>query len=337
MCKRITVIGDGGMGTVCAVMLAENGQDVTMWSAFADQAADLNRDRENRRFLPGCRFPDNLRVTADGAEALADVSLIISAVPTQYMRSVWQGLKPHCQDGLRICSVAKGIENGTILRPTEILADVLGEKLAAVAALSGPSIAPEIAAGLPASVAVASESEELARTVQELIARPYFRVYTNSDLVGVELAGATKNVIAIAAGMIDGMKFGDNAKAALVTRGLAEITRLGLAAGAKAETFAGLAGIGDLVTTCISPVGRNRSFGQALGSGKSVDEILAETQAVVEGVATTRSLVELANKLKVDMPITQSICSILFENMDPKMALIELMTRPLRAETEIFN
>lgn len=334
MCKRITVIGDGGMGTACAVMLAENHNAVTLWSAFPDQAAELIAHRENRRFLPGCELPESLTITSDGAEALADVSLVISAVPTQYMRSVWQGLEPHCPAGVSICSVAKGIENGTLLRPTEILADVLGDKLYGVAALSGPSIAPEIAQRLPASVTVASTSGELATSVQTAISHPYFRVYTNTDLVGVELAGATKNVIAIAAGMIDGMQFGDNAKAALVTRGLAEITRLGIAAGARAETFAGLAGIGDLVTTCISPVGRNRSFGQAIGKGKSAEEILAGMQAVVEGVATTRSMVELAKKLGVILPITQAIYDVLFEKMDPKAALVELMTRPLRAEDQ---
>lgn len=332
MRKRITVIGDGGMGTVCAVMLAENGHEVTLWSAFANQAAELQANRENRRFLPGCKLPDNLAVTTDGSEALAGASLVISAVPTQYMRSVWQGLRPCCRADLSVCSVAKGIENETLLRPTEILTDVLGENVGSVAALSGPSIAPEIAGQLPASVAVASASEKLASSVQDLIARPYFRVYTNPDLIGVELAGAMKNVIAIAAGMIDGMQFGDNAKAALVTRGLAEITRLGIAAGARAETFAGLAGIGDLVTTCISPLGRNRSFGQAVGSGKNVEETLAGMQAVVEGVATTRSVVELAKKLKVKMPITQAIYDVLFEKMDPRVALVELMTRPLRAE-----
>lgn len=332
MCKQITVIGDGGMGTICAVMLAENGNAVTLWSAFADQAAELISKRENRKFLPGCKLPEDLKITTDGAEALAEASLVISAVPTQYMRRVWQNLEPHCRASLPICSVAKGIENRTLLRPTEIITEVLGEKLCSVAALSGPSIAPEIAKSLPASVTVASTVPELATLVQTAISRAYFRVYTNTDLVGVELAGATKNVIAIAAGMIDGMKFGDNAKAALVTRGLAEITRLGIAAGARAETFAGLAGIGDLVTTCISPVGRNRSFGQAIGSGKSVEETLAEMQAVVEGVATTQSMVELAKKLEVNMPITQAIYDVLFEQMDPREALVELMTRPLRAE-----
>ncbi len=332
MSKRITVIGDGGMGTVCAVMLAENGYEVMLWSAFEDQAAELEANRENLRFLPGCKLPAGISVTAEGAKALTEVSLVISAVPTQYIRQVWQGLKPCCKADVGICSVAKGIENDTLLRPTEILADVLGSAAGELAALSGPSIAPEIAAQLPASVAVASTSTKLATMIQDRISRPYFRVYTNPDLIGLELAGATKNVIAIAAGLIDGLGLGDNAKAALVTRGLSEIVRLGTAAGANPETFAGLAGIGDLVTTCISPVGRNRSFGHAVGSGKSVAEALAETNAVVEGVATTSSVVELAKKLNVEMPITQAIFGVIFGGIDPKTATDKLMTRPLRAE-----
>jgi len=332
MSERITVIGDGGMGTICAVMLAENGQAVTLWSAFETQAQELLRHRENRRFLPGCKLPDNIDITAEPAKALDGASLVISAVPTQYTRSVWQGLTPNCPAELSVCSVTKGIENGTLLRPTEILADVLGDKLCAAGALSGPSVAPELAQRHPASVAVASRSDELSRRVQDLVTRPYFRVYTNRDIVGVELAGATKNIIAIAAGMLDGLGSGDNAKATLVTRGLAEITRLGVAAGARPETFAGLAGLGDLVTTCISPVGRNRCFGQAIGQGKSVAEALAGVDAVVEGVATTRSVAELAAKFGVEMPITQGVFAVLFEGADPQAVRDDLMTRPLGAE-----
>ncbi|MCD4823292.1 MAG: NAD(P)-dependent glycerol-3-phosphate dehydrogenase [Phycisphaerae bacterium] len=334
MSLRFTIIGDGGMGTVCAVMLAENGGGVRIWSAFADQADELAAHRENRRFLPGCMLPESIEITSDDSHAFDNTDIIISAVPTQYMRSVWSRLKEHCPPGLAICSVAKGIENGTLQRPTEILLDVLGETDRPVAALSGPSIAPEIADKLPATVAVASSSAGLAATIQRCLARPYFRVYTNPDLIGVELAGAMKNVIAIAAGVVDGLGFGNNAKAALLTRGLVEISRLGLAAGAHAETFAGLAGMGDLVTTCFSPVGRNRSFGEAIGSGKTLEQALGETPAVVEGVPTTRSVVELARKLNVEMPITQGIYQVLFENKPAKQAIANLMTRPLRAESE---
>jgi glycerol-3-phosphate dehydrogenase (NAD(P)+) len=218
------------------------------------------------------------------------------------------------------------------MTPTQILADVLGSECGELAALSGPSIAPEIAAHMPATVTIASASPEFAAKVQAAITRPYFRAYTNSDIIGVELAGATKNVIAIAAGMIDGMKLGDNAKAALLARGLAEITRLGVKAGAKTETFAGLSGVGDLVTTCISPIGRNRSFGQAIGEGQTVEQALGATQSVVEGVATTKSVVALADKLGVEMPITQAIYDVLFRGVDVRSAIKGLMGRPLKSE-----
>lgn len=331
------MIGDGAMGTICAIMLAENGHKVRLWSAFADAAEELTRTRENRRFLPGPKLPENIEVTADDSLALEGAELVFSAVPTQFIRNVWQRLAGYCPKGLPICSVAKGVENGTLLRPSEVLLEVLDGSSKSdrpIAVLSGPSIAPEIADKLPATVAIAATSSELAQQVQEAISRPYFRAYTNPDLVGVELAGATKNVIAIAAGILDGMGCGDNAKAALLARGLAEITRLGLAMEARSETFAGLAGVGDLVTTCISPVGRNRCFGQAIGQGKTVQEALSATNSVVEGVATTRSVVELARKLRVEMPITEAIHEVLFDQKSPTEAVEALMNRPLRSETD---
>jgi len=334
MAGKVVVIGDGAMGTVCAIMLAENGLAVRLWSAFPEAAEDVARRRENVRFLPGRRLPETIELTGQDAGIFQDAELAISAVPTQFMRSVWQRLSRHCPPGLAVCSVAKGIENNTLLRPTQILLDVLnsGPPGRAVAALSGPSIAPEVADGLPATVTIASRDADLARRVQQLLKRPYFRVYTNADLVGVEVAGASKNVIAIAAGILDGLSAGDNAKAALVTRGLAEITRLGLALGARPETFAGLAGVGDLVTTCISPMGRNRSFGEAIGKGKTVAEALAATESVVEGVPTTVSVVELARKHGVEMPITQSVHDVLFAGKSPRDAISDLMARPLKAE-----
>jgi glycerol-3-phosphate dehydrogenase (NAD(P)+) len=234
--------------------------------------------------------------------------------------------------------VAKGIENGTLLRPTQIIRDVLdggsGTPAAArpLAALSGPSIAPELARKLPATVAVASDAAAFAADLQGLFARPYFRVYTNDDLLGVEIAGATKNVIAIAAGILDGLSAGVNAKAALLTRGLVEITRLGVALGARAETFAGLAGVGDLVTTCFSPIGRNRSFGEAVGAGGAVREVLDATEAVVEGVATTAGVVELAAKARVEMPIAEAVHEVLFAARRPQDAIAELMNRPAKGE-----
>jgi len=321
------------MGTICGIMLCENGHDVTVWSAFAEAAAQMNSARENRKFLPGYPLPDNMAVTADGAEAFNGAELIISAVPTQFVRTVWSRLAEYYKAAIPICSVAKGIENGTLLRPSEILAEVLGEAVGPLAVLSGPSIAPEIADKLPATVAVAADDPELARSIRDCFVRPYFRVYTNPDMIGMELAGATKNVIAIAAGILDGLGSGDNAKAALLARGLAEITRLALALGARSDTLAGLAGVGDLVTTCISPHGRNRGFGQMIGEGKTAAEALAASESVVEGEATTRSVVQLAARAGVDMPITQAVHDVLFAGKSPAEAIANLMERPPRAES----
>lgn len=329
--EHIAVIGDGGMGTICAIMLAENGYPVQLWSAFPQQAADLHAHRENRRFLPGASFPESLHVTADAAEAFAGATWILSAVPTQFSREVWTRLAPSLPAGVPICSVTKGVEVETQRRPTQVLSDVLG-KDQPLAVLSGPSIAPEIAEKLPATVIVACKDAAVASRIQACMTRPYFRVYTSEDVVGVELAGATKNVIAIAAGILDGLRFGDNAKAALLARGIAEIARLGVAAGARAETFFGVSGVGDLVTTCISPMGRNRSFGEDIGLGKSLDEALAAREGVVEGVATTNGVLALARHLGVDMPITAAVHAVLFEGKNPRDAIAELMTRPLRAE-----
>jgi glycerol-3-phosphate dehydrogenase (NAD(P)+) len=335
MGSRISIIGDGAMATVCAIMLAENAHRVRLWSAFPEAAEQLARTRENRRFLPGFRLPDAVEVTADDRRALPDAELAISAVPTQFMRGVWRRLAEHCPEHLPICSVAKGIENTTLLRPTQIIRDVLNggdESRRSVAALSGPSIAPEVARKLPATVVAASEDEPFANHVQSVFTRPYFRVYTNTDLLGVEVAGATKNIIAIAAGILDGLAAGDNAKAALLTRGLVEITRLGVAMGARAETFAGLAGVGDLVTTCISPVGRNRSFGERVGRGATVEQATGAASGVVEGVSTTASVMELASRFRVEMPITRAVHEVLFRQRRPSDAIESLMARPVKPE-----
>lgn len=332
MVTKVTVIGDGAMGTICAIMLAENGHDVVLWSAFEDQAREMLDTRENKRFLPGVRLPENISITCDGAVALYGAAFAISAVPTEFLRNVWGTLTPHTSADLPVCSVTKGVENGTLLRPTEIITEVLGNSTRPVAALSGPSIAPEIAQKLPATVVVAGKSPELIRQIQQCISRDYFRVYTNGDLIGVELAGATKNIIAIAAGCLDGLNGGVNAKAALLTRGLVEITKLGIACHADAKTFAGLAGMGDLVTTCFSPVGRNRTFGQAIGSGQTVAQATEAASGIVEGLSTTKSVNELAAKKNVDMPITKAIYQVLFEAVPPQRAVTSLMTRPLKGE-----
>ena len=247
------------------------------------------------------------------------------------MRPVWQRLKQYANTAVPIVSVTKGIENDTLLRPSQIITSVLGEKIKVVV-LSGPTIAEEIAKKLPATATASSKDERLAGTVQEIFNTPYLRVYRNSDVIGVELAGAMKNVIAIAAGIVDGIKIGDNAKAALLCRGLAEITRLGVALGAREQTFAGLSGLGDLVTTCISPTGRNRSFGQRIGKGATIKESIEATQSVVEGAATCKSVMDMARKYRIDMPITEAVYQILFQGKSVSAAIGELMARKLKAE-----
>lgn len=331
MAKFISIIGDGAMGTVLAMMLCRKGIDVRMWGYDAGQLAETAKARENKRFLPGYELPEPLEFESDDKNIFDDAQFVVSAVPCQFMRSVWQRLKPFFNQSLPVVTVAKGIEKNTLMRPDEILLDVLGDETE-VAALSGPTIADELARQLPATAAAASTDETLAIKVQYTFNTPYFRIYTNTDIVGVELAGALKNVIAIAAGIIDGVEGGDNAKAALLSRGLAEITRLGVAMGARPETFAGLTGLGDLVTTCISPKGRNRSFGERVGRGLTTEQALAKTNSVVEGVDTCKSVCELAAKHKVEMPITFAVYQILFEGKSVEQAISELMQRELKAE-----
>ncbi len=330
---NVAIIGDGGMGSVLSILLCEKGIATRMWGYDAPQLAEIERRRENTKFLPGYRLPEALLFEAQDDRAMAHAQVIISAVPCQYMRKVWTRLAKHVPEGVSIVSVAKGIENDTLLRPTQILADVLG-KGTAVAALSGPTIADELARRLPATACVATEDEALARKVQYLFTCPWLRVYTNTDLIGVELAGAMKNVVAIAAGIIDGIGAGDNAKAALLARGLAEITRLGLAMEAREATFAGLTGLGDLVTTCISPKGRNRSFGERIGRGLAVEQALRATESVVEGVWTCKSVTALAARHRVEMPITQAVYEVLFEGKPVRMAIEDLMNRRLKPECE---
>jgi glycerol-3-phosphate dehydrogenase (NAD(P)+) len=327
----VTIIGDGGMGTVLSMLLCEKGIATRMWGYNAEQLAQIERQRENVKFLPGYKLPESLEFEARDERAMAGADLIVSAVPCQYMRRIWTRLKGHTPAGAPIVSVAKGIENGTLLRPTQILMDVLGDDRG-VAVLSGPTIADELARKLPATACAASEDEELARSIQQTFTSPWLRVYTNIDVIGVELAGAMKNVIAIAAGIIDGVGAGDNAKAALLARGLAEITRLGLAMGAREHTFAGLTGLGDLVTTCISPKGRNRSLGERIGRGQTLEQAQGATESVVEGVSTCESVVALARQYDVEMPITQAVYEVLFEGKPVKSAIEDLMSRRLKAE-----
>ncbi|MBN1506102.1 MAG: NAD(P)-dependent glycerol-3-phosphate dehydrogenase [Sedimentisphaerales bacterium] len=328
---NVTIVGDGGMGTVLSILLCEKGIATRMWGYDAGQLAQIERKRENTKFLPGYALPDSVVFEPRDERAMVGADLIVSAVPCQYMRSVWNRLKTRVPRAVPIVSVAKGIENGTLLRPTQIIRDVLGEG-AGLAVLSGPTIADELARKLPATACAAAEDEELARGIQQTFTCGWLRVYTNTDVVGVELAGAMKNVIAIATGIVDGIGAGDNAKAALLARGLAEITRLGVAMDAREQTFAGLTGLGDLVTTCISPTGRNRSFGERIGQGQSLAEAQGATESVVEGISTCKSVVALARQYAVEMPITQAVHDVLFDGKPVQAAIDDLMSRRPRAE-----
>ena len=321
------------MGTVMSMLLCAKKKHVQMWGHDREQLMEMAEDRENKKFLPGYKLPKNLEFEPDDEKIMKGTELILSAVPCQFIRSVWTRLKKYTPENIPIVSVAKGIENGTLLRPTQIIADVLelsdNDRLAV---LSGPTIADELARKLPATACAAGTNEKLIKQIQTTFSTTWFRVYTNTDITGVELAGAMKNVIAIAAGMIDGTRAGDNCKAALVTRGLAEIMRLGTACGARQETFIGLTGLGDLVTTCISPTGRNRSFGEKIGKGHTVELVQKSMDSVVEGIATCESVVALAQKKDVEMPITQAVYEILFRNKPVQQAIFELMNRKLKAE-----
>ncbi len=327
----MAIIGDGAMGTALGLLLAERGLSVTLWGAFPENIDEIRRTCENARYLPGYPLPKAILATADAGEALRGAELIVSAVPCQFIRGVWQRFAGLVPTGVPICSISKGIENETLLRPTQIIEQVLGRGRA-LAVLSGPSIADEVARRLPASLVAASEDGELAERIQQTFSTEWFRVYRQVDVVGVELAGATKNVIALAAGIIDGLGAGDNAKAALLARGLVEITRLGVALGAKRETFAGLAGMGDLFTTCASPHGRNRKAGEMLGRGAKTAEVIRATNSVIEGIPTTRSVVELAARNQIEMPITQQVYHVLFDDKDPREAIRDLMSRQLISE-----
>lgn len=331
MAQPAAIIGDGAMGTLSAMLLAQNGRRVRMWSAFEEHARDIRRERENKRFLPGFRLPDGFAVSTDAREVCEGADLVVIAVPTKHLRSVLERVKAALPDRALYVSVVKGIERETLLRPSQVVEAVTGPKRLAV--LSGPCLSREVAAGLPATVVVASADPKDAEAARNAFATPHFRIYTNDDPVGVELGGALKNITAIAAGICDGLELGSNAKAALVTRGLVEMTRLGAALGARAETFAGLAGLGDLVTTCASSLSRNHHVGEEIGRGRRLEEVLAEMGLVEpEGVETTRSVVALAAKHGIEMPITQEVYAVLFEGKPAPDALADLMSRRPKAE-----
>jgi glycerol-3-phosphate dehydrogenase (NAD(P)+) len=326
------------MGTVLAMLLCEKNMPVRMWGYDSEQLKEIETGRENKKFLPDYKLPEALVFESEDKRIMAGADLIVSAVPCQFMRGIWERLKKHfpksagCLSAdIPVVSVTKGIENDTLLCPSQIITDVLGEEIKCVV-LSGPTISDELARRLPATACVACRDESLAKEIQHAFVTNWLRIYTNTDVVGVELAGAMKNVIAIAAGIVDGMGLGDNAKAALLSRGLAEITRLGIACGARHPTFAGLTGVGDLVTTCISPKGRNRTFGERVGRGQTVEQAQQATESVIEGIATCKSVVALGRKYNVEMPITNAIYEVLFEGKSVQAAIADLMKRQLKAE-----
>jgi glycerol-3-phosphate dehydrogenase (NAD(P)+) len=327
---KIGVIGDGGWGTALSLLLLSKGNQVTLWGAFPEYTEEMRRRRENFKFLPGVRLPNELSLVSDFRDVCKDAALLINAVPTQFVRSVFERFKPYYKEGTPIVSVSKGLEQNTHKRCTEIIRDVLGDIPLAV--LSGPSHAEEVARKIPTAVSVASQDKKLSEFVQDVFATDLFRPYTNSDPVGVELGGALKNVIALAAGMCDGLGFGDNTKSALLSRGLAEMVRLGTKLGAQKATFFGLSGIGDLITTSFSKHGRNREVGERIGRGEKLKEILSTMEKVAEGIWTSKSVVELSTQLLVEVPISREVYKILFEGGSPREAVLSLMQRPLKSE-----
>jgi glycerol-3-phosphate dehydrogenase (NAD(P)+) len=330
---RIAVLGAGSWGTTLAILLTENSHSVTLWSFLEKDAETIVRTRENPAFLPGIRIPESVSVTSDIDSALAGCEMIVVAIPSQFIRSTLTKLRGVDFSNMYLVNVAKGVENGTLMTMSEMLHDTLPRLTPdRIATLSGPSHAEEVSRRIPTTVVVASTSLETARKVQSVFMVPYFRVYASEDLRGVELGGALKNVIAIAAGIVDGANLGDNTKAALMTRGIAEISRIGVALGAHERTFGGLSGIGDLMVTCMSRHSRNRHIGVEIGKGRKLPEILAEMVMVAEGVATTQSAYDLARRVGVEVPIIEQVHRILFEGKDPLKACSDLMTRDPKGE-----
>ena len=327
---KIAVIGDGGWGTTLSILLFNKGNTVAMWSPFPEYAEVLRKERKNPKFLPEVNIPEAITISSNLKEVLGAADIIVLAVPSLYMRAVANKAKEFIAQGSLVVSVAKGLEIDTLLRMSEVITQVLGDMKVVV--MSGPSIAYEVIRGIPTTVVVASKPIDEAEEARDVFISERFRIYTSDDVAGVELGGALKNIIAIACGISDGLGFGTNTKAGLLTRGLVEIARLGTAMGARRETFSGLSGIGDLVTTCISRHGRNRWLGENIGRGKKLKEVLSETEMVVEGVKTAESAVKLSERYQIEMPITEQVYKVLFKDRDPLEAVNELMIRKPKPE-----
>jgi len=326
----ISILGDGAWGTALGLILAKKGLDVYIWSPFEDQALAFMAKRENTTFLPGISLPKNITFGTDLETAFNKAEYLVASTPTPFLREVLNKGKRYYDSAIPVISVGKGIETDTLKTRTQIIREILQSNATGV--LSGPSHAEEVARGLPAAVVAAAEDVALARKIQDLFSNGRFRVYTSDDEIGVELGGALKNVMAIAAGICVGLELGDNTLSALMSRGIMEMARIGTAMGAKKETFFGLSGIGDLITTCVSPFGRNRSVGIQIGKGKTLDEILKDMQAVAEGILTTKSVRTLCMQEGIDAPITEQIYLTLYENKTPMDVLNDLMLRDLKGE-----
>jgi len=331
--EKISVIGMGSWGTTLAILLAEKGYPVIGWEWIKARADDMQKTRENAIFLKGCMFPDNIEITNDLSFAAKHSEIIVLAVPSHVVKHIIGQVKNKLREK-NIVNVAKGIENESMLRMSEVIHDEAGIPFERIATLSGPTHSEEVSKKLPATIVAASISEEYAKSIQQIFMTDYFRVYTSTDIIGVELGGSLKNVIAIGAGISDGMGMGDNTKAALITRGLREITRLGAACGANPHTFSGISGIGDLIVTCDSLHSRNRYVGNQLAKGYTLKEILSSMEMVAEGINTTKSAYQLSHKMGVDMPITDKIYEVLFEGLSPREGVITLMTRSPKSEDE---
>ena len=333
---NIAVFGAGSWGTALSIILQKNGHAVTLWSLESQFADEINQRHQNSTFLPGITLPHEIIATTDIGEAADAKDAVVFAAPSQFIRSVAEGIRDRDLGNLICVNVAKGIEQHTLRTMSEVLHEVLPslpEKH--IATLSGPSHAEEVSKNIPTAVVAASTDLDTAKTVQRLFMNPTFRVYANNDIRGVELGGSVKNVIAIAAGIIDGAGYGDNTKAALMTRGMAEISRLGVTMGANPHTFAGLSGIGDLFVTCMSRHSRNRYVGEQIGKGRRLREVLSEMVMIAEGVDTTRSTVELSKKYKVELPIVMEVFKMLFEDKNPRASMDELMTRTAKEEIKL--
>lgn len=327
---KIAVIGSGGWGTAIAILLSSRGHDVYLWSWIQEETDRLSRDRENKEFLPNVKFPDTIDCTHDMQKCTENAELIITAAPSPATRTTAKQLAPYVSNGQKIVNISKGLEEGTLLRLSEVYKQEIPQS--DVSVMSGPSHAEEVSRGLPTTNVVASDSIETAKQIQDIFMGEMFRVYTSTDVTGVELGGALKNVIALCAGISDGLGYGDNTKAALMTRGLAEIARLGKAMGADERTFMGLSGVGDLIVTCTSMHSRNRRAGILIGQGKTLQETLDEVHMVVEGVNTATAAYEMAKKYNVTMPIVTEAYNILFNGTDARSAVLNLMTREKRQE-----